>query len=295
MKTKSSHSISRLRRTSLSLAITASFGLIAPLAAHAMQIDWRLKATAAGVADGGRDLGLTGADDTREAYVDATPWVHLQFSQDWAAFVRVRGYAPTGSVLQSGDDDNNERASKKAFVGLKEAWIEYGGLTSYPGEALRLGRQRIRNDDAQFFDEDIDAARWIFNTTLLDADLGVARQFDTYRTDDVDVPVDQDQRTYTFGSLAWDWAARQRIGFRVVHANDDNHLPAEGEPVEPGERNSNGQQTWVNVHLDNHPYDWQQLQPVSYWLSASYLAGKRDRREAIINVDPLRGESSARW
>src|SRR3546814_5090799 len=99
-----------------------------------------------------------------------------------------------------------------------------------------------------FFDEDIDAARWIFNTTLLDADLGVARQFDTYRTDDVDVPVDQDQRTYTFGSLAWDWAARQRIGFRVVHANDDNHLPAEGEPVEPGERNSNGQQTWVNVH-----------------------------------------------
>src|SRR3546814_2000808 len=51
--------------------------LIAPLAAHATQIDWRLKATAAGVADGGRDLGLTGADDTREAYVDATPWVHL--------------------------------------------------------------------------------------------------------------------------------------------------------------------------------------------------------------------------
>src|SRR3546814_10335225 len=118
--------------------------------------------------------------------------------------------------------------------------------------SLRLGRQRIRNDDAQFFDEDIDAARWIFNTTLLDADLGVARQFDTYRTDDVDVPVDQDQRTYTFGSLAWDWAARQRIGFRVVHANDDNHLPAAGEPVEPGGRNSNGQQTWVNVHLDNH-------------------------------------------
>src|SRR3546814_19587836 len=90
--------------------------------------------------------------------------------------------------------------------------------------SLRLGRQRIRNDDAQFFDEDIDAARWIFNTTLLDADLGVARQFDTYRTDDVDVPVDQDQRTYTFGRLAWDWAARPRIGFRVGHANDDNQI-----------------------------------------------------------------------
>src|SRR3546814_15662119 len=29
------------------------------------------------------------------------------------------------------------------------------------------------------------------------------------------------------------------------------------------------------------------------WLSASYLAGKRDRSEAIISVDPLSGESSA--
>src|SRR3546814_18425045 len=97
MKTKSSHSISRLRRTSLSLAITASFGLIAPLAAHAMQIDWRLKATAAGVADGGRDLGLTDADDTREVSVAAMPWAHLQCSLDRAPVGRFRGYEPVGS------------------------------------------------------------------------------------------------------------------------------------------------------------------------------------------------------
>src|SRR3546814_14222760 len=97
MKTKSSRSISRLRRTSLSLAIAASFGLIAPLAAHATQIDWRLKASAAGVADGGRALGLTGADDTRAAYVYAPPWVHLQFSQHLDAFGGGSGYAPNAS------------------------------------------------------------------------------------------------------------------------------------------------------------------------------------------------------
>lgn len=292
MKTKPGRAVPSLPRTSLSLAIAASFGLLTPLAAHAMQMDWRLKATVAGVADGGRDLGLTDADNTQEAYFDTTPWLHLQFSQDWAAFVRVRAYAPTGSLLQSGDDDNNESASKKAFVGLKEAWFEYGGLTSYPGEALRIGRQRIRNDDAQFFDEDIDAARWIFDTTLVDADLGAARQFNTYRTDDIDVPLDQDQRTYTFGSLAWDWAARQRIGFRVVHANDDNHLQDAGEPIDASQRDSSDQLTWINAHLDNHPYDWQQLQPVSYWLSATYLGGGRDRNETTVLSDPLSGQSS---
>src|SRR3546814_14092788 len=97
--------------------------------------------------------------DTLFPYTTLFRSVHLQFSQDWAAFVRVRGYAPTGSVLQSGDDDNNERASKKAFVGLKEAWIVYGGLTSYPVEALRLVRQRLRHDAPQVFDDDLGEAR----------------------------------------------------------------------------------------------------------------------------------------
>ncbi|NGY04637.1 alginate export family protein [Solimonas terrae] len=292
MKTRSGRSTTSLPRNTLSLAIAAAFGLSTPLAAHAVEADWRLKATLAGVADGGRDLGLQDAKDTREGYIDTTPWLHLQFSPDWAAFLRIRGYAPTGSLLQSGQDDNNQSASKQAFVGLDEAWFEYGGLTSYPGEALRIGRQRLRNDDAEFFDEDIDAVRWIFDTTLLDADLGVARQSDTYRTDDVELPANQDHRTYSFGSLAWDWAARQQIGFRVVHADDDNHLQAVGDTVETGRRLSKGQQTWINAHVDNHPYDWQQLQSVSYWLSASYLTGSRDRLEVTPTVDPVSGETS---
>ncbi|HET8883781.1 MAG TPA: alginate export family protein [Solimonas sp.] len=292
MKTRSGRSQPSFSRNTLSLAIAAAFGLATPLAAHAVDADWRLKATLAGVADGGRDLDLQDADDSLEGYVDTTPWLHLQFSPEWAAFVRVRAYAPSGSVLQSGDDDNGESASKKAFVGLKEAWFEYGGLTSYPGEALRIGRQRIRNDDAQFFDEDIDAVRWLFNTTLVDADLGVARQFDTYRSDDSEVPADQDQRTYGFASLAWDWAARQQIGFRVVYADDDNPLPSLGEPVDAHERTSNGQRTWINAHLDNHPYDWQQLQPVSYWISGTYLAGNGTRLDTTPGIDPVSGETT---
>lgn len=280
-----------LMRSPIPAAIAAAFGVaVAPLAASALELDWRLKATVAGVADGGRDLGLTGADDTHEAYVDATPWVHLQFSPEWAAFVRVRAYAPTGELLQAGDDDNNERASNDAFVGLREAWIEYGGLTSYPGEALRLGRQRIRNDDAQYFDQDIDAVRWIFNTTLIEADLGVARQLDSYRTDDLDIPSDQEDRTYGFAHLAWDWAAEQRFGVRAVHANDDNALPGVGEPIAVDARRTRGQQTWIGVYADNHAYDWKSLQPYWYWASLTYLTGTR---YADI-VDPATGTVSGR-
>jgi alginate production protein len=275
------------KRTSLSVVAAASFGIALPVVANALELDYRLKASVVGVADGGRDLNLTDADSTREAYVDATPWVHLQFSDDWAAFARVRAYVPSGKLLQPGNDDNNEVASSKAFVALKEAWVEYGGLTSYPGESLRLGRQRIHDDDAQFFDQDIDALRWIVDTTMLNSEVGVAHQFDSYRSDGEDVAREQKDRTYLFGHIDYDWAARQRIGVRLVHSIDHENIPDVGEPVDINDRTTQGDLTWVGVYADNHPYDWRPIQPqgdaVSYWSSATYLTGNRDR---IID-DPI--------
>ncbi len=269
------------RRKAMTLAVLAGFGAACaaalPLAAQAVELEYRLKGTFAGVADGGRDLGLLDADDTGEGFVDFTPWVHLQFNPDWAAFVRVRGYASTGELLQPGSDDNNATVSDEdGFVALREAWLEYGGLSSYPGEVLRLGRQRIRGDDAQFFDQDMDALRWIFNTTLLDAELGVAHQFDSYRTDNVDIALTQKDRSYAFGNVAWDWSPMQRVGLRAVYAHDDNDLPDDGEAFDPRQRPWRSKQVWAGVFADNHVYDWKLDQPLSYWVSATYLGGTRE-------------------
>lgn len=269
----------RFRRTRLSLALLA--GIATPLIANALELDYRLKGSIVGVADGGRDLDLQNPDSTTEAYVDATPWVHLQFSEDWAGFARVRAFVPTGELLQPGNDNDNVGASKKSFVALKEAWLEYGGLTSYPGEVLRLGRQRIRDDDAQFFDQDVDALRWIVDTTMLDGEVGVAHQFDSYRSDGAEVAREQKDRTYLFGHVDYDWMARQRIGFRVAHAIDGEHRPEPGEVADPADRNTYGDLTWLGVYADNHAYDWRPIQPrgadVSYWGSATFLTGSRDR------------------
>lgn len=269
------------KRKAMTLAVLAGFGAACaaalPLAAQAVELEYRLKGTFAGVADGGRDLGLLDADDTGEGFVDFTPWVHLQFNPDWAAFVRVRGYASTGELLQPGSDDNNATVSDEdGFVALREAWLEYGGLSSYPGEVLRLGRQRIRGDDAQFFDQDMDALRWIFNTTLLDAELGVAHQFDSYRTDNVDIALTQKDRSYAFGNVAWDWSPMQRVGLRAVYAHDDNDLPDDGEAFDPRQRPWRSKQVWAGVFADNHVYDWKLDQPLSYWASATYLGGTRE-------------------
>lgn len=297
-----SDSSSLMRRSPLAIALGATLAVITTPGAQALQLEYRLKATAAGVADGGRDLGLTGADATREGYLDVTPWVHLQFNDDWAAFVRARGYLPTGSLLQPGNDDDGSTITDKGFVGLREAWVEYGGLTSYPGEVLRVGRQRIRNDDAQFIDQDIEAARWIFDTTKLDAQLGVAHAFSGYRSDNADVPRERDDRTYWFGQIDWDWQARQRIGIRAMHAVDEQHEPAIGEPLDPRRRATTGDLSWIGVYADSHAWDWRALRPdgdpFAYWGSVTLLTGDRERPVVDAATGPVSGrvdEGARAW
>ena len=140
---------------------TLSAALLLALSARAgaVETDYAWKINVTGEADGGRDLGLLDNGSNQEAFLDTTPWAHFQFSPQWSAFVRARLFVPTGEVLPNGNDNNNVGATDKAFVGLKEAWVDYGGLTSYPDESIRLGRQRIREDDALFWDDDVDALR----------------------------------------------------------------------------------------------------------------------------------------
>lgn len=248
---------------------------LAPGMAKAVDVDWTFKGTIAGVADSGRDLGLAGVGDEQRGYIDLTPWVHLQFSQSWSALLRVRAFAPTDSVLIAGNDNNNVAASSKAFVGLKEAWIDYRGLTSYPGESLRIGRQRIRQDDAQWWDQDIDAARWLFDTTLLQFQLGAARQFDTYRTDSAPLPASQRNRTYEFATVSFEPAPEVRLGLRAVHADDDaSHSPA-GTIAAADGRRSGGHLTWLGIYSENHAYDGERSPDFSYWASADGLIGSR--------------------
>jgi len=271
--------VNKKRYLSIGLGSAALLGSTPPVAA--VDVDYQLKTNITGEADGGRDFGLLDRDNSREAFLDATPWAHFQFSPQWSAFVRARLFAPTGAVLPNGNDNNNVSASSNAFLGLKEAWVDYGGLTSYPDESIRLGRQRIREDDAQFWDQDIDALRWIFNTTLLQAEVGVGHQFGTYRTDDVKLPVDQKDRIYAFGTLSGEWHPQQRVGVRVVHADDNGDQPQLGKLTDSQTKLQNGHLTWAGVFLDNHFYDGPDSPALAYTGSMTWLLGSQ--RTAIVD------------
>lgn len=139
-----------------------------------------------GQSEDDRDLGTRPGGDVNGLGLDLRPWVYGERG-NWSAYAMGQAVAATDTIetdtLRQNDDGtstetgDDSRQPDKSYLAMREFWVGYSGLTAYPGEQLRLGRQRLRSDDGMWRDTNIEALNWTFDTTLLKADLGVAQRF----------------------------------------------------------------------------------------------------------------------
>jgi alginate production protein len=284
-------------RQRFSLVSLVFLGAVLVPAPAVAQADFSLKIKAAGLSEDDRDLGTDPAVDTetREGYLDVQPQLHSQYTPNFASFLRVQGFVPSGMVRE---DQYGEPVPVESYGALREAWFEYGGLTSYPGEVLRLGLQRLREPDGIWYDRDIETARWIFDTTLFQFQMGAAKAFNTYRTDDVELSASQKDRAYGFAGIGTQWVPRNFVGARVAYGTDQRDLPANGTQLEPdgGTDPVTGQPTyrepqlrdlgWFGVFLDNRFYEWERGPGVAYRVEVIGMRGEIQRSTA----DPTTGQ-----
>lgn len=225
--------------------------------AHAQTVDYALRSSGAFEVDDNRDLGLAGGGNQGTLFLNLAPRALLEMGPSWTGYLRGRVFLPTRKLTPFDSSTPENSAPSTGFVGMNEFWIQYNGFTTYPGEALRLGRQHIRQTDSEWWDQDVDALRWLLDSTLLSTQVGVAHQFSTYRSDAVSVPTAQRNRTYFFGDVATEIRPEQRLGLRVVHANGAVDL------------------TWMGAYADNGFYDIRGPDDrLAYGLAVNYLAGR---------------------
>lgn len=158
-----------------------------------------------------------------------------------------------------------------------------------------MGLQRLRDPDGQWFDRNIEAVRWIFDTTLLQSQLGIAESIVTWRSDDSDPPANLRDRMYAFGGIGTQWKAGQYVGTRVIHAFD--HADPEDE-IASGERDpklAERKLTWLDLYVHND-YHAPRIKPGwSYWADISAVIGSRDDYTAATQTTPAsRTESNVR-
>ncbi|MDH4458409.1 MAG: alginate export family protein [Nevskia sp.] len=258
-----------------SLLPIAAAGLLATasMPCAAVEIGTALRTSLGGQADGARDLGLGDQSSNEILYVNLAPRLSIEFSRDWVFYLRARAFMPTGDVLDTDEGQTTLSRRVSSFVKLDEAWMRFGGFTSYPGESVRIGHQFIRENERGFVGRDVDALYWVLNTTRFQSSAGVFYQFNAYRSDGIDLPLDQRKRVYGYGNISTDWMPQHQVGFRGLHARDVGGLPGSGQPINAETKLEEVNLTWLGVYLSNGYLNPRKPNTFKYWLDATYLVG----------------------
>nr|WP_269451147.1 alginate export family protein [Pseudomonas resinovorans] len=238
-----------------------------------------------GQSEDDRDLGTRSGGDVEGIGLDVRPWLYGQWG-DWSAYTMGQGVAATDvietdtlesdSIVADSEDDDDAREADKSYLAMREFWVDYGGFTAYPGEHLRFGRQRVRSDEGTWWDTNIEALHWVFDTTLLKANLGVAERFSEYRTDIDDLaPEDEDRRHY-FAGISTQWAPGHSVGAKLHHSRDDGHLARVGEELDSLSKTQTGDLTWLGLQADGDYFNPRTTLPFNYWAQAIWLTGDQD-------------------
>ena len=269
-------------------ALLASGGALAEDLAPG-EATFGIKLKLAGLAEGDRGLGRNDLDgapvdpdgETAEGYLDVQPALFWRVSEDWDLFVRLQGFLPSGEIVVF-DEERPRRP--ESFAAVREAWVAYHGLTSYPGEMIKIGRQRLREDDGTWWDRDAEAIHWTFDSTLLQAHVGLASELHTGRTGSEELPSSQRDRGYAFAGISRQWHAEHFIGARAAHAFDyagpDDPATDERDP-----KLSERQYTWIGLFAHNDYFGQPDRAGLYYWSQYNFLFGTRE--DVVPSGDPL--------
>jgi len=249
-----------------------------------------------GQSEGDTDLGTQSGGTVNGVGLDLRPWIYGE-SGAWSAYAMGQAVTSTDIIetdtLQQGNGtestDVGGRKAKKNYLAMREFWVGYSGFTPYPGENLKLGRQRLHNDDGQWRDTNIEALNWTFDTTLLRANAGIAERFSEYRTDLTELAPDDKDRQHAFADAAYQWTPGHWVGIRGHHVHDNGKLdfPTPGEPSDSLDKKQNGNISWLGLNADSDAYNWRNTSTVNYWASVTGMSGERD------TVNPLNANGTA--
>ncbi|PVZ12396.1 MULTISPECIES: alginate export family protein [unclassified Pseudomonas] len=268
------------------------------LAALTTEQNFGLEVKATAQSEGDRDLGTRSGGDVNGIGLDLRPWAYGEWG-NWSGYFMGQAVTATDTIQTdplvqpdqpaSGNSRyySKDREAKDSYLALRELWVGYSGLTPYPGELFKFGRQRLRQNDGQWHDNYIESLTWNFDTTLLKADVGVGQRFSDYRTDYSRLsPTDKD-RTHFWGDAAYQWTPGQWIGIRAHHVDDDGKLPSAGEEVDDLDKRENAKLTWLGIEADSDAYNHRNLNTINYWGSLTGMTGNRKRVSTSSTSDEI--------
>jgi alginate production protein len=226
------------------------------------------------------DLGTTPDGEVGEAGINARPRLYTRLSENWNSLISLQLFHATDLIELPADEGGGEAES---FVGLRQLWLEWGGLTPYPGEALRVGRERLRLDDGLVLDTDIVSARWAWDTTLFKGGFGVAEELDTFRSDESELSAAEQNLRRNFITARWQYRYNAFLSGHAIQTDGrDNTVTAP-------------QLIWTGVSVDNGYFDYRTQLPWQYYAAAYNVNGHETLNGREVDVAGWAVDGGLRW
>ncbi len=244
------------------------------------QIDTKVYINPFLISDADRDLGTRQGGESNEFGLILKPRVKMQFNEHWSGLFYGQAFYSTDTVFIDSEEGGD---SSDGFVGLRELWLDWSGLTNYPGESIRIGRERLQDEDGIWIDSDITLLRWLWDTSLFDATLGVAEKLGRFRSDDSELADDEEDLLRLFAKGRWQYVRNNFAELRVLHT--EGHGKSVSDPS----------LTWVSLGVDSGYMDYQDRQSFSYTVDLFDVFGDEELNGKRESVNGWAADLGVRW
>lgn len=196
------------------------------------------------------DLGQRDTDLESAAVIDSRIGLYLHPTEDITTYIEVRGFASDGQASSNTDDDEDER--DETFLEMRQAWINWDNLFGNPTLSGTFGRQRFREDRANWWNRDLDAVRLSLDSTITNGFIAVGQNLNNYRVGENDeFDEDEKDRFRVLGELERKIALTHNVSARFLYENDHSDVESIGSLIDADNRDSEDfDLTWVGFRSD---------------------------------------------
>jgi hypothetical protein len=168
----------------------------------------------------------------------------------------------------------------RTFESVSDTYLERGEMWLYSenlldsGVSLDLGRLDFEDDRRWWWDEELDAARVIWEVGNVEVQVALAYEIASDRSDRSWIEPEQERVLRWIGEASWDLAETHSLQLFLLHQDDHSPTERAGQSV-PAERedDSDARLTWLGgratglADLGSGGY-------LGYWLDAAWVRGR---------------------
>ena len=191
---------------------------------------------------------------------------------------------------QGSAEDDSGRTFSGQYFAWRQSWVQYDQLFDVIPLNIRVGRQRVREPSAIWWNNDLDMVKLTYDSTLFSGFLGVGENLNSYRSSHDDFLNSNRDRTRFLGEASWQYAPLQYFELRGFHENDHSGTEATGSLIKTNNRDTTDNKlSWFGARArGSQAFGENLLSGVEYSADIIGVRGTVDTLNSAATANPER-------